>query len=254
MTDPLGGLLALLIALVGLSIMIWGKAGPEKLLGAVFAPFGCLLKIVAGLVVVAIGLLLFVRNPLQPPAVGANTPAARSPASSTPTETEDVLLTQYPVLAQRDRTLYEPAELANERYWYAGGSQPVQNLACLATVYLMLERGRGSSAAKITPASFTEDYDAVNPGYVEEADIGFSGERFINELHSGRPVVLHAQGGLLGHHFLLGVGIRRRADGDWIGIANDPWLGHWIELDLGQPAPAHPSLSDTAFTMMRLVN
>jgi hypothetical protein len=254
MTDPLSGLLVLLIMLVGLSIMIWGKAGPGKLLGVVLAPFGCLLKIVFGLVVLVIGVLLFTGAPELPSSTGAGVPTAPPPASPPPAAAGDVLLTQYPILAQRDQTLYDPAGLAETRYWYAGSSQPVKHLACLATVYLMLERGRGEPDAMITSDSFDATYDAINPGYVEQADIAFSGQRFVSELQAGRPVVLHATGGLLGHHFLLGIGIRRGPGGSWIGIANDPWFGTRIELDLAQSAPVHPSLADTVFTKMRLVN
>lgn len=252
MPDLLSVLFALLIVLIGLSVMIWGKEGPGKLLGAILAPFGCLLKIVAGIVVVAIGLVLLMGNNLKLPGPGPATPAP--PTSPVPPPVRDLLLAQYPVLSQRDRAIYEPERLADEQYWYGGQFHPVRNLACLATVYLMLKRGRGASAAMITSSSFTDVYDAINPGYVEQADIRFNGERFINEIRAGRPVVLHAEGGSLGHHFLLGVGIRRRGDGGWTGIANDPWFGNRIQLDLSEIAPVHPSLSDTRFTMMRLVN
>jgi len=254
MPDLLGGLFALLMVLFGLSVMIWGKEGPGKLMGAILAPFGCLLKIVAGIVVVVIGLVLLMGDDLKWPGPSPATPAPPRSPSGPPVGVEDFLLAQYPVLSQRDSAIYEPEGLADEQYWYGGQFQPVRNLACLATVYLMLRRGRGAAGAMITSASFTAAYDAINPGYVEQADIKFNGERFVNEIRAGRPVVLHAEGGLLGHHFLLGVGIRRRVDGGWTGIANDPWFGQRVELDLGQSAPLHPSLSDTKFTMMRLVN
>ena len=254
MSDLLSSLSILLIVLIGLSVMIWGKSGPTKLMGAILAPFGCLLKLVAGFVIVGIGVVSFLTLQGERSHTGSGSVVESPPPSEPRAAAGSVLLAQYPMLDQRDMMIYEPPSLANEIDSSVNPPQPVRNLACLATVYVMLERGRGASDAMITRRSFTQDYYAINPGYVERADIGFNADRFINELRAGRPVVLHAEGGLLGHHFLLGVGIQRRPDGGWNGLANDPWFGRRIELDLGASAPPHPLLSDTTFTMMRLVN
>jgi murein DD-endopeptidase MepM/ murein hydrolase activator NlpD len=59
MDNLLGPLLVLLIMLIGLSIIVFGPKGPSKLFGFLLAPFGCLLKLGFGLLVLwVLGMIL----------------------------------------------------------------------------------------------------------------------------------------------------------------------------------------------------
>ena len=253
--DPLSALLMLALLVGGLSVAVWGLAGPGKLLKILFAPIGCLLKAVVLLVVLLVGALLYIGSEFDSPlgnvpggpSVGQG--AASQPPSTTPAT--EVALAEYPVLAQRDSGLYEPAEFADEID--EALAQPVRNLACLATVYLMLRRGRGDADARISADTYNMQDGAVNPGYVD-ADIAFDGMRVVTEIQASRPVVLHAVGGPLGHHFLLATGLRQGRDGTWVGEANDPWFGEQVEIDLSDASPVHPQLPGLEITLMRLVN
>lgn len=247
--EILPAVIALGLMLVGLSFAVFGADGPNKLLRAVFAPIGCLLKSMALLVVILLGLLLFAGGEFEQ---STRPPGEESGPSVSGSESRtDVTLEEYPLLAQRDVSLYEPAEFANEVDATLG--VPVKHLACLATVYLMLERGRGTTDAMISSQTFDMDNGAVNPGYVSP-DTQLDSLRVVQEIQAGRPVVLHAVGGPLGHHFVLAVGLRQGRDGSWIVQSNDPWYGERIELGLTDAEPQHPSLEGLRFTMMRLID
>ena len=64
MDKLLGPLLVLLIMLVGLSVIVLGPKGPSKIFGFLLAPFGCLIKLAFGLLVlVVLGMILMQSMP-----------------------------------------------------------------------------------------------------------------------------------------------------------------------------------------------
>ena len=64
MDNLLGSLLVLLIMLIGLSVIVLGPKGPSKIFGFLLAPFGCLLKLAFGLLVlVVLGMILMQSMP-----------------------------------------------------------------------------------------------------------------------------------------------------------------------------------------------
>lgn len=94
------------------------------------------------------------------------------------------------------------------------------------------------------------------PDYVGK-DSAVNAATVESQLRSGHPVVLHGEGGPLGHHFVLAVGLTYRGDGSARIVALDPLPngnaggpGQRIEID---PAVmTHPSLA-VVFKSMRLV-
>lgn len=143
-------------------------------------------------------------------------------------------LCQYPVLSQKDPSNYRPHSPLLSAYDTVQGSdrkELVPNLACLATVYTILERGRGNNTMSI------DDYYKIGTGayprptYVgEDQDLDLA--LIKQSLDDERPVILHGEGGPLKHHFVLVVGLYGdEADGQRLDII-DPYPG----TDAASPA------------------
>ena len=180
---------------------------------------------------------------------------------------QPVSLNQYPLLSQKD-----PANYRDQSFLTLEDSLPdgagkalVPNLACAATVYTMLERGHGNSAATIDdfyldPRKFNgKNPGAKRPTYVG-SDISFDSQQIISALKSGQPVVLHGFGGPLKEHFVLAVGFKMDDSGKQVLTALDPYPGRdsdkpgkQIEINLSTAPPAHPTYSEIVFQKMRLV-
>ena len=246
----LDSLLTLLIIGIGIAVILFGAAGIGKLFGLLLAPLGCLLKAAAlAFVAALIGLWLLSEQFDPGSGIGGQAGGPGGPPITAPALTA-VRLTEYPVLAQRDPAIYSPPEFAE--YMDPVEHEPVRNLACLATVYVMLRRGRGDTDAMISAASYDMDKGAINPGFVG-ADIEFDGAAAAREVQQGRPVVLHGVGGPLDHHFMLLTGVRPGRDDRWVGEVNDPWTGQRVEMDLSEEEPVHPDLPSVSVSMMRMV-
>ena len=178
----------------------------------------------------------------------------------------EVSLSQYPLLSQKDPANYRDQSLMSAMDTSANGKkEAVQNLACAATVYVMIERGRGN--AKTMVDDFYDDprkkngdgNGATKPAYVG-TDEAWSPTVLIEEMQAKHPVVLHAHGGALADHFMLAVGLNKDSSGNWQVIASDPWPGNkhdtpgrTVMLPLQPDPPVHPLLSGCTITQLRKV-
>jgi hypothetical protein len=182
-------------------------------------------------------------------------------------DAQSVQLSQYPLLSQKDPANYrDPSLLTVQDSLPSGvGKATVPDLACAATVYVMLERGRGNPQAMIDdfypdPRKFNGNSPgAKRPAYVG-SDVSIDPQQVIALLKSGQPVVLHGFGGPLKEHFVLAVGFNTDADGKEILTALDPYSGKdsdkpgkQIEISIGAGLLVHPIYSDIVFQKMRSV-
>jgi hypothetical protein len=180
---------------------------------------------------------------------------------------QTVLLNQFPLLSQKDPANYRDQTLLTAQDSVPGGTRTatVPNLACAATVYTMLERGRGNQQAMIDdfypdPRKFNGDSPgAKRPAYVG-SDAPFDSLQIIASLRSGQPVILHGYGGPLKEHFVVAVGFKAADDGKQILTALDPFPGNdsdkpgkRIEIDLGTTPLVHPIMHDIVFQKIRLI-
>lgn len=196
------------------------------------------------------------QQPITDSPVSTSSTDTGAQGAASQANTERVLLRQYPSLSQLDPANYLDATFA-EKIDTAptGEAQPVKNLACAATVYAMLARGRGDRAATIDRFYRIGD-GAVAPGYVEGQQ-PFDVTRVLGALQQQRPVVLVGQGGPLGSHYVLAVGFERTADRTVI-TALDPWPstdaptgGATISIDTN--TRVHPRW-DVTFDVMRITS
>ena len=180
---------------------------------------------------------------------------------------QSVLLSQYPLLSQKDPGNYRDQSLLTVQDSLPGGTGTavVPNLACAATVYTMLERGRGNHQAMIDdfypdPRKFNGNSPgATRPAYVG-GDVTLDQQQILTSLKSGQPIVLHGFGGPLKEHFILAVGFKTDADGKQTLMAFDPYPGNdsdkpgkQIEISLGAMPIVHPIYSSIVFQKMRVV-
>ncbi|MEI8233315.1 MAG: hypothetical protein WCH57_01370 [Verrucomicrobiota bacterium] len=178
----------------------------------------------------------------------------------------EVSLSQYPLLSQKDPANYRDQSLMSAMDTSVNGKkEAVQNLACAATVYVMIERGRGNAKSMVDdfyddPRKKNGDGDgATRPTYVG-ADEAWSPTVLIEEMQAKHPVVLHAHGGVLADHFMLAVGLNKDSSGNWQVIVSDPWPGNkrdtpgrTVMLPLQPDPPVHPLLSGCTITQLRKV-
>lgn len=193
----------------------------------------------------------------------AQNPAA--PSCALPSR--EVSLSQYPLLSQKDPSIYRDPSLASAMDTSANGkTESVQNLACAATVYVMIERGRGNAKSMVD--DFYDDprkkngngAGATRPTYVG-TDEAWSPSVLIEALQANHPVVLHATGGILADHFMLAVGLNKDSSGNWQVIVSDPWPGNkrntpgrTVMLPLQPDPPVHPLLSGCTITQLRKIS
>lgn len=231
-------LLTLLIALIGLgilmSLLFWGARGPSKLLGCLFSPFRWLASIVFGLLVLAIVLVIATQKlPELTELLGrfgiSPTGSGRGNPPGPPVPASVVLLDRYPMLTQRDVSIYASAAFAESM----DGAVPVKKQACLATSYLMLVRAHGNRSATIGPdqpdvgggVRYSIGIGAVQPPGFAFDRRGYDPEVVIDEItRSAHPVILrteYVQGQNVLLHFVLAVGYDRATREI---LYNDPWF------------------------------
>jgi len=180
---------------------------------------------------------------------------------------EDLMLSGYATLSQRDPANYADDPLMYETDTTADGVSRdiVANLASLAAVYTMIERGRGDQSVMIDkfyprPSEHGgKTFGAIRPAYVSD-DLDISETRIIDQLQKGHPVILKGTSGEVEQHFVLVVGMKKADDGGWRLIALDPWPGKdkvrpGREMEIDFDVKAMTSLSGTSakFEKMRLV-
>jgi hypothetical protein len=189
------------------------------------------------------------------------TPLARLASSH-----EEVQLVSFPLLSQKEAESYRSSEFMKLEDSLGGDtnkSSQVENLACLATVYVMLARGTTNKRAVV------EDYyadprkyngngpGATKPSFVkDETPVNIS--IVIDSIQRGSPVILHGKGGPLFDHFILVTGYKRYDSGDIELLANDPWpdasQGLQVVLNASEIPIAHPNLSQIKFVGMRIAD
>lgn len=172
----------------------------------------------------------------------------------------------FPLLSQKDPASYRDANFRLLQDSSLSGPRPVWQLACLATVYTMIERGLGRHDAMID--DWYEDprqHGGDGPGARRPSYVSASQALEIDEvstaLDANRPTILQATGGPLGQHFVLVVGIDGEGDNRKF-IALDPWPGQAtlanapgrrIHIPITEPTPMHPLIANLQFTQMRMV-
>ncbi len=176
------------------------------------------------------------------------------------------VLEKYPLLFQKDPKNYCDQSLLQVYDTLPDKSRKelVPNLACAATIYTMLERGRGNQNAMIDdfyidPRKHGGDGPgARRPEYVG-ADIEIDSNRILQSLQEKQPVILHGYGGPLLEHFVLVVGSQTDAAERRL-VAFDPYPGSdrdepgkQIEIKVANGVMSHPTLSSVVFRNMRMV-
>jgi len=230
-----------------MSLIVFGTKAPGKLFRAFTAPFGCLTKVVVYL----IGLLMILAVLLSARRNSPSNPPVPPAEVNESTESNGWILDEFPLLSQLDSNIYSPKTYADEID--PKEKVPIKGLTCLATVYVMLERGRGNASAMISPSVYNIETGAQNPGYVN-GDIDFDGSVIVSEIKAGRPVILHGIGGPLEDHYMLVVGIQTAPEGGHVATVHDPWRGKRVLIDLAGKTSVHPSMPSLEITMMRLVD
>lgn len=250
-----GSVAVLLLALLGLGIMLFGKSA----LSFVFKPIGWLFKrLISVVLVILVGLLLMSALMDSCRSRARQWLSSKGSPSSEERSHNGTAPWRGPVLSQKDPKNYRDQTVMTA----LDGTKMVQNLACLATCYVMLERFRGNSK------SFVDDFypdprlsggstsGARRPSYVG-SDVPITLNILVEDLRDGHPVILHATNGPLGEHFVLCVGL----DGDTaqpLAVCWDPWPaagsnapGQRVLLSVGASPIRHPNISGMTFSMMR---
>lgn len=172
----------------------------------------------------------------------------------------------FPLLSQRDPAIYADASFMQVKDSVSNtsnASAPVEKMACLATVYVMLTRG--SSNKNATVEDFYADprkHNGNGPGAKAPTTIGAETsvdlDQIIQSLRKGEPVILHGVGGILENHFVLVTGYRKPIIGRIQLIAHDPWPisgdnknGTQIYIKGSKRKLKHPEFKDVVFTGMR---
>lgn len=180
--------------------------------------------------------------------------------------TAPIILDNYPLLSQKDPANYRDQSLLTVSDTLDDRKVLVPNLACAATVYTMLERGRSGNTSAMIDDFYPDPrkYNGNSPGarrpdYVG-ADVDIDPAQIVRSLQQKQPVVLHGYGGPLKHHFVLAVGLSTSSSAQRQLIALDPFPGNdldkpgrRIEINLDNSPIVHPVLKEITFKQMRLV-
>ena len=194
-------------------------------------------------------------TPTPPPVQPAPQPTPPPPVASA----DDIMLDQFPRLSQKDRANYaDDSTLFDAWDTDANGvKRPVPALACLATVYTMIERATGNTNAKID--AFYKIGDGAIRGNLSRAEIGdqvpIDLQTIADQIRNRRPVILHGTGGPLVDHYVLVVGMSVQNATVRELIVNDPYpdaaapdRGKLVRL-----AASNLRSGDVTFRAMRLV-
>ncbi len=230
-----GALLQLLIIALGILMIVGGPKAVGWTVSAIFSPIQWILRMAIGIAVLALLAAVFlpqvaqhlpalIARQIQEMISGATT--QNQPVNSDP---EQVLLSGYPALGQLNASNYNPPSFA-EMIDYPE-KMPVKKLACLATVFVMLERDRGNPSAMIDETFYKLGVGAINPGHVANRSSEIDFDFLKRSLNSGTPVVLHGVNNRTGLvHFVLAVGYTQQKSGSLEVVINDPWRGERIGL------------------------
>jgi tetratricopeptide (TPR) repeat protein len=178
-----------------------------------------------------------------------------------PSGTEQILLKQYPLLSQKDPSNYRDQTLLKAKDTIPGKNKKafVSDLTCLATIYTILERGRGNRDAMI------DDYyddprgkaaggiGAIAPPYITDKNVPLKKSEIKKALKEGQPVILKAEGeGNIGQHYVLAVGLKTTDDGKQQLIAIDTYPGKnktvpakELYIDITKETIVHPTMGFT---------
>jgi hypothetical protein len=150
---------------------------------------------------------------------------------------QEFVLKNFPPLSQHDPGIFSPRELMLE-IDPADGTR-VNEFACLATVYVMLERGLGNKAAVITRNSFTGEWNALATRNVSEYEpIRFSTIK--TELAKGVPLIAQGTGGGIQSHYVLIVGAELQNENVVSLWAHDPNIGEMVPYKITNGKAYHP--------------
>jgi len=176
----------------------------------------------------------------------------------------ETVILEFPALSQKNPANYRDRTVLDVPDAIGGGTQPVKNLACLATVYTMIERGAGNASAMIDdfypdPREYGNNTaGATRPAYIT-GDLPYDAQRIIASLSAHLPVVLHGYGGPLKEHFALIVGYRKDHSATTF-LVLDPWPcdgmmaeGTVLEIPVNGVELKHPSFKAMSFTQIREV-
>lgn len=156
----------------------------------------------------------------------------------------------YTLVDQHDANIYSDG-LYDQADINADGSPSgyeVNQLACLAAVYLMIERAKGDAEATIGASDWDDRVGAINHDYAS-GGIDYSGEAaIISELDDGNPVIIQLKDsdvdGVLQNHFVLLVSYKVDEAGNLIAEALDPLNGEIGTLKLSSAQYESPTLGD----------
>lgn len=181
------------------------------------------------------------------------------------------ILEGYPRLSQLDPANYNDATVAEaEDIVIVDGvrtPEKVKNLACLATVYVMISRGLLHEDDKYIDYYYPDPRKTGGEtnGAEQKNLVGRIGQQVAldvqavkESLVAGRPTILRGMGGPLVQHFILATGYVEPPTGPPLIVAHDPWPavgetgGRVILLHVSDEGLKHPNLPLT-FTHMRQV-
>jgi hypothetical protein len=253
-------MLTLLLILLGLAMIFGGARGLRLFL----APFRWMIKVGFILVIfLVIGVILLpTLSDMSKRFSGISLPfisrkservQSRQPEATGGGATRETnrLVGFYP-LRQTDPSLYEPQEMSE--WTYSG--EPSRNLgqiACLATVYLMIERSRIQPNAKITPDWFNSEGYVYKKSYVQN-EREYKEKTVLEELQAGRPVILWGTGGGQPTHFLLATGWTKESGELLALLALDPWTGREKILPIQNGYPNLPQWPGHQIRKIRSIN
>ena len=264
-------LLTILFVLLGVCILFYRKQGVYLFFSPFLFVFRLALRLAIVTVVVLLVLNMYLSGRVQ--RHGWMTTAwwkemrwsvtEPAPSIAEPDDSRDIILTRYKLLSQFDRTLYDPPEFAEEVLEPASG-RTVAWYACTATVYLMLSRGAGHSAAKLKPngaSNIHPDSDVLITagGYAMPCPVaiggrtGYDPETIVREIEAFRPVIIHGRGGALSPHTMLVVGIKRKGGRPEQYVIYDPAYSQPLEIDARVKRPEHPMRKDLYIQEMQLL-
>jgi len=148
-------------------------------------------------------------------------------------ETTDavVRIAGFQPLHQHDSVIYQPSDFAHRNDPTQPG-KTIGDIACLATVYLMIERVHKNPSARITPEWFDAQANVFRRSGVHPEE-AFEVEKVVMELDQERPVILRGRGSSGGPaHYFLAIGYIRSQGVVEKLIALDPWVGREVELEM----------------------
>jgi hypothetical protein len=180
--------------------------------------------------------------------------------AATPSTSESATILTFPILGQRDSKSYRAGSTLMDALDTIADSNnrvPVKDLACAATVYTMIERGRDGGNPAATVDDFYPDprqsggstMGASPPTYVGKLQ-AFDLDAVVSSLHARHPVVLVGKGGKLKSHYVLVVGMQTD-EGITRLRCNDPWNGVQLLFETTKGSSSSDHFSEMIFDKVR---